>query len=292
MGGTVCRSGRPENQVSKSILWLPWYFVNRFVDSTRLAEEILGRPATVFEIFVTLSDIHGKTVNNIYELVACLFSLLREDLVYSDLHSYRYTITKQEGYYSYSELFRMRFPTGYSCDRMGRVIPTTARRINLTHLQNVLTSQDEALFTENNWIWDGEFRFLDGRPFAGDKIGFTSFPRSGNSFLRRYVEQITGVTSGSSISIHSATSLQIMGLKGESHQGDNVWMAKSHHPFFIQGATQMPTQKTFICVRHPLDVFPSYAALCNTLSHGNKPDYDFAVDYPEWWEWFVKRQAV
>ena len=38
-------------------------------------------------------------------------------------------------------------------------------------------------------------------------------------------------------------------------------------------------------------MFPSYGALVNTISHGNKPEYDFSVDYPEWWNWFVKRQA-
>ena len=94
MGGTICRTGRTDNQVSKALLWLPWYFVNRFLESTRIAEETLGRPATIHEIFVTLNDIYGRTVNNIYEAVAILFSLLREDLVYSDEHSYRYTVNR------------------------------------------------------------------------------------------------------------------------------------------------------------------------------------------------------
>jgi len=109
MGGTICRTGRSENQVSKSILWLPWYFVNRFIDSTRLAEEILGRPASLQEIWVTMEDNHGKTLNNIYEMGACMFALLREDMIFSDLHSYRYTVNKQEGYYNYSEIFRLKF---------------------------------------------------------------------------------------------------------------------------------------------------------------------------------------
>lgn len=82
-----------------------------------------------------------------------------------------------------------------------------------------------------------------------------------------------------------------MGLKGESHSDDSVWVAKSHHPFYIKGAVPNMTNKTFICIRNPLDVFPSYAALCNTLSHGNKPEFDFAVDYPEWWDWFIRKQA-
>ena len=157
-------------------------------------------------MFVTINDTYGKTVNNIYEAVAILFSLLREDLIYSDLHSYRYTVNKQEGYYSYSEIFRLKFPVGYDCDKVGRVVPTTARRVNMNELRGIMTSQDEGQFQQNNWIWDKEFRFLDGQALES-RVGFTSYPRSGNSFLRRYVEQITGITTGSTISIHTSTSL-------------------------------------------------------------------------------------
>ena len=119
---------------------------------------------------------------------AILVSILREDIIYSDKHSYRYTINKQDGYYTYSELFRMKFPVGYGCDSGGRVIATTARTISLPQLKSILKSKDENVFTENNWIWDGEFRFLDKQPVEDGRIGFTSVPRSGNSFLRRYVE--------------------------------------------------------------------------------------------------------
>ena len=166
MGGTICRS-RDQDQVSKSILWLPWYFVNRLLESTRIAEQTLGHPPTVLQIFVTLHERYGRVLENIYQAVAVLFAILREDLIYSDLHSYRYTCTKQEGYYTYSEIFRMKFPEGYMCDPLGRVMPTTARRLNLMHLRSVMTSQDEQHFKDNQWIWDGEFRFLDGRSIAG-----------------------------------------------------------------------------------------------------------------------------
>jgi len=154
-----------------------------------------------------------------------------------------------------------------------------------------MTSTDETLYRENQWIWDGEYRFLDGQSLSHNKVGFTSFPRSGNSFLRRYVEQLTGVTTGSAISLHTSTSLQINGLKGEGVINDTVWVAKSHHPFNIKRADLLPVNKTFVCVRNPLDVFPSFASLCNTLSHGNKTEYEFDKDYPEYWNWFVRRQA-
>ena len=146
MGGTICRTSRQADQISKSILWLPWYFVNRFIESTRIAEDVLNRPPTVLEVFVTLNDTYGRTVNNIYEAVAILFSLLREDLIYADQHCYRYTINKQEGFFSYSEIFRNKFPVGYGCDKVGRVVPTTARRINLNELRQLLISSDAAKY--------------------------------------------------------------------------------------------------------------------------------------------------
>ena len=83
-----------------------------------------------------------------------------------------------------------------------------------------------------------------------------------------------------------------MGLKGESHIDDSVWIAKSHHPFYIKQVRELPSNKTFICVRHPLDVLPSFASLCNTISHGNKPEFEFDRDYPEYWEWFVRSQTA
>jgi len=33
MGGTCCVSGREKDQVGRSILWLPWFMVDRFLDS-------------------------------------------------------------------------------------------------------------------------------------------------------------------------------------------------------------------------------------------------------------------
>ena len=142
MGGTICRAGRSRDQVSRSILWLPWYFVNRFLEATRIAEETLGHPPTVFEIFVTLKETQGSTVNNVFEVVAVLFSMLREDLIYCSKNSDRYSVHKQEGYLNYSEIFRKHFPNGYACDPKGRVVPTTARRVNYRQLKGILTSTD------------------------------------------------------------------------------------------------------------------------------------------------------
>ena len=123
-------------------------------------------------------------------------------MVFCDKICYRWTVNKQEGYYSYSELFLMHFGPSYGCDKMGRVYPKPGTRtVNYGNLMQILKSSDEALFTQNAWIWDGDFKFLDGShrllQDEGNHVWFTSYPRSGNSFLRRYVEQISGIATGS-----------------------------------------------------------------------------------------------
>ena len=133
--------------------------------------------------------------------------MLREEIIYTDVLSYRYTVHRQEGYYSYSELFRMKFSPGYVCDSLGRVEASTARTINLQGLFDILKSKDESVMAKNAWIFDGKFRFLDKQALPKGRVGFTSYPRSGNSFLRRSIEQITGVTTGSTVTIHTSTAL-------------------------------------------------------------------------------------
>ena len=70
----------------------------------------------------------------------------------------------------------------------------------------MLKSKDESLFKENSWIWDGDFKFLDGQKLP-TKIAFDTYPRSGNSMLRRFLEQMTGISTGASVQLHTSTSL-------------------------------------------------------------------------------------
>ena len=49
---------------------------------------------------------------------------------------------------------------------------------------------------------ESKCRFLDGAVnLAGDRVAFQSFVRSGNTFLRRYLEEITGVYTGADMAI-------------------------------------------------------------------------------------------
>lgn len=228
------------------------------------------------------------------EIGAIVVSLAREDLIFSDKICYRWTVNKQDGYFSYSELVTKNFGSTYGCDSAGRIYPKTARTVNYAHLVSVLKSKDEQVFKDNAWLWDGEFRLLDRKlNLLAEKnhVCFTSFPRSGNSFLRKFIEQVSGISTGSTMPLHTASSLQIMGMKGEGYTDDTTWIVKAHHPMYVQFSSSFTSNKVFMCVRNPLDVFPSQAAFYNTMSHGNKPDFEIHTEFPEWWAWFVKTQT-
>ena len=287
MGGTCCVTSRKQEQVSRAILWLPWFITNQMLKSVQLAEEKLKRPPTVFEIFVEFKIAMPRVpVNTVFEMGAMFTSLFREDWIYMDETAIHFSLVKHPGFCNYSERFREKYGSGYACARDGSIVAKTARTINHANLLNMLKSKDEQLFKDNAWIFDGEFKFCDGEKLAS-KISFSTYPRSGNSFLRKYLEQMTGITTGATVSLHTATSLQVQGLMGEYIVDDRTWIIKAHHPMYLPGALTFNSDKIVCCVRNPLDVFQSYASLSNTCSHSGTPDYKYHEDYPEWWDWWV-----
>lgn len=100
MGGTICRVTRPKEQVSRSLLNMPWFMVNMFIKAAERAEDILGHPPNALQIFRVMGFL-----SNAFQVAAVLTSLLREDLIFVDKNMYRWTVRKQEGYFSYSEIF-------------------------------------------------------------------------------------------------------------------------------------------------------------------------------------------
>lgn len=98
-----------------------------------------------------------------------------------------FSVTRHEGFLTYSERFRKLFGEGYASARDGSIVVSSAKTINLRKLNEMLKSKDKGLFADSKWIWDGDFKFLDGEKVSS-KIAFNTFPRSGNSFLRRLLE--------------------------------------------------------------------------------------------------------
>ena len=94
--------------------------------------------------------------------------------------------------------------------------------------------------------------------------------RSGNSFLRRVLELITGVYTGSDMNLSLTMHIFAGNLAGEetvSH--DNLtWVTKTHWPLESPlGSVKFSAQKCISIVRNPIDILPSLALLLNLMSH-------------------------
>ena len=63
--------------------------------------------------------------------------------------------------------------------------------VSLKWLKDYLLSTDLSRMDELDWVEKDEFRFLDQKEnlqATGDAVMFQSFARSGNTFLRRFLE--------------------------------------------------------------------------------------------------------
>jgi len=60
----------------------------------------------------------------------------------------------------------------------------------------------------------------------------TSYPRSGNTLLRAYLERIMGLVTGSDVDIKRKlnSALLELGMVGEGLVDERVWIVKTHYP--------------------------------------------------------------
>ena len=127
--------------------------------------------------------------------------MYREDTFYADKDFVYWSITltdgNKDGFENFSTRFLRLYP-GYILDSTMRIrVGPTTRTVNLKQLIKLFNSNDEDLWRNNAWIFEEELKFLDGKIIDGNKVGFQSFPRSGNTFLRKYFKLLTGVETGS-----------------------------------------------------------------------------------------------
>ncbi len=128
-------------------------------------------------------------------------------MLYCDPVGYRYTRNKQEGFVTFEEIFNSKYP-GYGLDANQTCIATTAKTVNFNNLWDMLKSKDPKRLEEMRWAFDGEFRFLDMQtPTNTQKVAYNTFTRSGNSYLRRILENLTGISTGANVQLHTSTTL-------------------------------------------------------------------------------------
>jgi len=220
---------------------LPYGSREKALWAIKVAEEERGSPGYLPDIRRAINQRNHLIGPGSPLFRSALMDLYRNDQVLCDREMDRFTLNpemqhkegvNETGFELHSDRFTRMFPGYYLTDK-GLMEPKEGTpTVNFDNLREVLLSKDLSRGAELEWA-NNETRFLDRTvDMDGNRISFCSFPRSGNSMLRKYLESITGIDTGSDHWIEISTSLQLMGLKGEGHSAtDNVWVTKSHSPW-------------------------------------------------------------
>lgn len=101
-----------------------------------------------------------------------------------------------------------------------------------------------------------------------EKIALISYPRSGNSFLRKLIEAEFNIVTGSDSRPNRtlAASLLQFGYRGEAITDSSVWVVKSHYPERL-GYIRFPVQRLILVIRNPFDAIESYFHMGMTNTH-------------------------
>ena len=93
--------------------------------------------------------------------------------------------------------------------------PKETPKVHYSDYINLLKSKDVSKLQANSWIFEGLSKFLDGHEQV-PKLTYATYPRSGNSFFRKYFETITGLSTGNDIECKYLVNLalQLQGFKG------------------------------------------------------------------------------
>lgn len=145
-----------------------------------------------------------------------LVELFRDDKVLTDrsLHKFsvnpkmQHTDANETGFMLFSDRVSMLYP-GYIIDQRlcVRAGPDT-KTLNFNYLKSLYLSKDLSRIQEFDWMAQESNRFLDGTvDMTAHSVAFSSYPRAGNTFLRKYMESITGITSGSNFANSTITEM-------------------------------------------------------------------------------------
>ena len=186
------------------------------------------------------------------------------DVFFSNPDFTLFSIFELEGFKKWSQIKDSNF-SQYDFDLVSReLVPNKDTPVlNFEEVKKLLLSKDvtpeqEAEFEDK--LKNGAL-FLDGSSKV-EKVAFSSFLRSGNTLTRKYLEEITGIVSGSIMHNKRVGNFTLFMpyFKAEGHYGDDQWVYKSHLPFtsnFTKTDEVFPHTKSIFCVRNPFDVAPS-----------------------------------
>ncbi len=119
-----------------------------------------------------------------------------------------------------------------------------------------------------------------------------SYPRSGNTLIRSYIERITGFYTGSdhNLDLKLNKELYELGMTGEGVIDDTVWVVKTHFPERL-GHSPLKVNKCILLIRSPLDSLWSFFNMMAMRSHNQAIPEDKITILAEIWDTFIKDEV-
>jgi hypothetical protein len=140
-----------------------------------------------------------------------------------------------------------------------------------------IKNKDLDKYEENRWVFEKPTKLLDGESIEGLRTAIVSYFRGGNTFLRGWVEAITGLATGSNMGFENTNviALQYQGFIGEEHSDDNrCWLNKTHYPFVFFREREVKANKAIIVIRNPMDIVWSNYTFTITGTHDRDLDME------------------
>ena len=218
--------------------------------------------------------------------------MARDDIFYTDSAFNRYATKPTEGLKKVSEHWKEdpRFE-GLKVDESGYIVSDTRTKQNFKTLKAALLGNvDDGNAYAAKYLDDQLLRFLDGESIAGDRVCYLTFARSGNTFLRKYMENITNIPTGSEMDLSIPMPLTLMGVIGEAIVDDRAWIIKSHDPMRF-AALDFESNRVVVTARNPFDVLISLSTFLNVWSHSKQIENKFEEEDPAWFADFVKENV-
>lgn len=160
--------------------------------------------------------------------------------------------------------------------------------IHFNRLWQVLRSNDAQLLQSLGSVFEGPLKFLDvtseeSVESVGQSVIYNSYPRMGQSFLRTYLQKITGIATGSEMSLSKTIDQQLNGFIAEEIVDASVWIKKSHWPIAFNGFQIQFGNKILVCVRNPFDTIVSFMNFVTTcFNHSGQINEALDSEAEEW----------
>ena len=163
-----------------------------------------------------------------------------------------------------------RYP-GYMLAKSGHILPSDDIKINLDELFEFFRSKDLSRYeAEKDKFFGATSRYTTGNAVEQMRLLFATYPRSGNSMMRKYFENITGTVTGTDNDVNHPPiiALQYSGFKGEGIKDNSIWITKTHFPLVFPFQTRHEYDYVVICSRYELDTDVSFYYNVYTNTHG------------------------